>query len=317
MPEHWQERLQADLMTAGEICRYAGIDRKTYDRIQKRFPIRLVRGMLAHDLSGAIARQYLPQAAELESGGLTDPLQEERHRKAGFIIHRYPNRALFLVSSACPSYCRFCTRRRLIGKSPGPNQAELLEALEYIRNTPQLNEVILSGGDPLLLSDEKLDSILSRLRSIPHLRLLRIATRAFLPIPERFTPGLITLLRKYQPVYLITQFNHPDEFSPGVDEAVQKVADAGIPILNQSVLLRGINDNPQIMLELVQKMVERRIRPYYLHQLDPVRGALHFQVPVKRGKQIMEFLRQNIGGYAVPAYVFDDPAEPAKKLLYP
>ena len=315
--ERWQKILRENLLSPGEIARLSGLSPEQLTAIQNRFPVRVRAAMLQGDASGAIARQFLPDARELEPGGVEDPLAEEHHRKSALIIHRYPNRALFLVSNVCASYCRFCTRRRLVGRPPFPTRTQIEEGLAYVRATPSLSEIILSGGDPLLLEDKKLQSILERLREIPHVRIIRVATRTFLALPERFTNGLVELLSRHQPLYLITQFNHPDEFGPGVDAALEKVTGRGIPVLNQSVLLRGINDHPETMLRLVQMMAERRVRPYYLHQLDPVRGALHFQVPIERGKAIIDYLRRNIGGYAVPTFVYDDPSAPAKTLLYP
>ncbi len=317
--EKWQEILQKNTLTPDEIREQAKLTHEQYEQIAASFPIRIIRTLLS---DGAwpcreIAAQFLPDIRELENSGRTDPLEEEMHRPAALIVHRYPNRVLFLVSNVCASYCRFCTRRRMVGKPPFPSAAQLTEGLRYIANHPHISEVILSGGDPLLLTDMQLKHLLEGIRGISHVRVIRVATRTLFLLPERITPSLVQMLVRHQPVYVVAQFNHPAEFTAKSDRAIARLVDHGIPVLNQSVLLKGVNDNPVLMLDLVQRMVERRIRPYYLHQLDPVRGATHFAVPTGRGKEIIDYLRKNIGGYAVPHYVFDDPREPAKKLLYP
>lgn len=316
--EEWQRILQKRSMARDDISERYDLSLQVLDRIQNHFPIRFgSNGGEVPQGEDPIARQFVPDERELNPAGLKDPLDEEAHRQGELIIHRYPNRALFLVSNICASYCRFCTRRRLVGQAPFPRKQQIQSALEYIEHHKGINEVILSGGDPLMLVDDKIESILVALTRLSNVRVIRIATRIFLPLPERITPGLIDLLERFQPLYVITQFNHPDEFLPEVDLAIERVIRRGIPLLNQSVLLAGINDSGEVMLELVQKMIERRIRPYYLHQLDPVQGVMHFEVPVKKGRQIIEFMRKKIGGYAVPIYVFDDPSKPAKTMLYP
>jgi lysine 2,3-aminomutase len=317
-------------VSSGEIFRMSALRQKEWQRlanlpeetiqlIVQRLPVRIPRHLMRipEPDRSAVLRQFLPHRNELDSDGLEDPLQEEKHRPAPLVIHRYRNRVLFLRTNLCAGYCRYCTRARIVGKPPHPTRRDVEESLAYIAAHPEINEVILSGGDPLVLSDQQLHSLLQQLRNIPHIRILRVATRIFLFLPHRVTNRLAELLAEYQPLYVVTQFNHPAEFLPDVDRAIACLVNRGIPILNQSVLLRGVNDDPQTMLNLVQKLIERRIRPYYLHQLDPVQGSLHFRVPVSRGKEIINHLRANIGGYAVPTYVFDDPNEPAKKLLYP
>ena len=311
----WTRILRENRMNPAEICRLSGLAKEELAQIDDLFPIR-INGNL-NTGSEAVMKQFLPSLSELNDTGEDDPLAEVEHERAPGIIHRYPNRVLFLVSNICASYCRFCTRRRLVGKQASLNDRKLGAGIQYIADHEEIDEVILSGGDPLMLSDKKLETILIALRKIPHIGPIRVSTRALVVLPERITVALVKMLQQFNPLYLITQINHPDELTAKTDAAIACLVDHGIPVLNQSVLLKGINDQRRIMLKLVKNLIERRVRPYYLHQMDPARGTLHFRVPVKKGKEIIASLRENIGGYAVPHYVFDDPRQNAKTLLFP
>ncbi len=266
-----------------------------------------------------IGLQSIPDDRELSvaPGEKADPLQEEAHRKAPLIIHRYPDRVLFLVSNTCPVYCRFCTRRRTVGRKPFPTQKQIQDSLAYLQNQPGIREVILSGGDPLMLSDKKLVHLLASLREINHIRVIRIGTRAPVTLPQRVTPELISALKPFHPIFILTQFNHPAEVTAESRQACTRFVEAGFPVLNQSVLLRGVNDSEEVLLELVEQLVAIRVIPYYLHQLDPVAGTRHFEVSEERGKQLIRYLREHTGGLAVPTYVRDDPEAPSKVPLFP
>lgn len=311
----WTRILRENRMNPAEICRLSGLEKEELAQIDGLYPVEINENL--NTGSEAVMKQFLPSLSELSDTGEDDPLAEMEHEKAPGIIHRYPNRVLFLVSNICASYCRFCTRRRMVGKQGNLNDKEIAAGIKYIAGHGEIDEVILSGGDPLMLSDKKLATILIALRKIPHIGSIRVSTRTPVVLPERITTALVEMLQQFHPLYLITQINHQDELTAKTDVAIARLVDHGIPVLNQSVLLQGINDQREIMLKLVKNLIERRIRPYYLHQMDPARGTLHFRVPVKKGKEIIAYLRENIGGYAVPYYVFDDPRQKAKTLLFP
>ncbi len=317
--EDWQKILQrSPKVTKGTAKRFH-IPQKWLQTSSERLPFQLndYWAGLIQSADDPIGKQTLPSEEELspKRGDLPDPLQEEKHRKAPLIIHRYRERVLFLVSNTCPVYCRFCTRRRLVGRAPFPASDQMSQSFNYLREHREIREVILSGGDPLILSDHRLGWILENLQAIEHVKILRIGTRVPATLPQRITESLVALLKNFNPLYILTQFNHPREITEESREACARLANAGIPMLNQSVLLKEVNDDPEIMLELMQKLVEIRIIPYYLHQLDPVQGAGHFEVSIEKGREIIRYLRKHTGGIAVPAYVFDDPEAPSKVPL--
>ncbi|WP_292370692.1 lysine 2,3-aminomutase [Methanoregula sp. UBA64] len=267
-----------------------------------------------------IFRQAFPSPAELivENYELSDPLSEEKDSPCPCITHRYPDRVLFLVSNTCAMYCRHCTRKRKVGdKDSIPDRDEILAGIRYIKNTPQIRDVLLSGGDPFMLSDEYLDWILSELRAIPHVEVIRIGTRVPVVLPYRVTDNLVEVLKKHHPVWVNTQFNHPKEMTDSARAALAKLADAGIPLGNQSVLLAGINDCPRIMKALVHELVKNRVRPYYLYQCDLSEGISHFRTPVSKGIEIMENLVGHTSGFAVPRYVIDAPGGGGKIPIFP
>jgi lysine 2,3-aminomutase len=234
------------------------------------------------------------------------------------LVHRYPDRVLMLVTTQCASYCRYCTRSRLVGKSETQFSRSQYDAqINYIASTPQIRDVLISGGDPLTLPQRVLEDILQRLRAIPHVEVIRIGSRVPIFLPMRITPDLVEMLRKYHPLWMNVHVNHPKEITPEVQAALARLADAGIPLGNQSVLLAGVNDCPNIMKDLVHKLVMNRVRPYYLYQCDMVHGAGHFRTPVSVGVQIIEGLRGHTSGFSVPTFVIDAPHGGGKIPIMP
>ncbi|SHF26586.1 L-lysine 2,3-aminomutase [Mariniphaga anaerophila] len=249
---------------------------------------------------------------------MEDPLSEDKDSPVEGITHRYPDRVLFHVSNICSMYCRHCTRKRKVGDVDSiPSKKQLLKGIEYIKNTPQVRDVLLSGGDPFMLSDSYLDWLLSEITSIPHVEVVRIGTRMPVVLPYRITSELVEMLKKYQPVWINTHFNHPREITASSREALAKLADAGFPLGNQSVLLADVNDCPRIMKTLVHKLVQNRVRPYYLYQCDLSEGLAHFRTPVGKGIEIMESLIGHTSGFAVPTYVIDAPGGGGKIPVMP
>ena len=319
--ETWQKHLQASLTRPEQLTRSFGIDHLPLDEVAERYPMRVTPYYLGliKSVGDPIWKQAVPDALELQdSVCVDDPLEEENQSPVPNLIHRYPDRVLFLVSSECAMYCRFCTRKRKVGGEQMRITAETISAgIEYISQHPEIRDVIVSGGDPLLLSDEKLDSILSRLRAIPHVEIIRIGSRVPVVLPVRITSGLIRVLRKYHPLYLNTHFNHPDEITEQTAKGCERLANAGIPLGNQTVLLRGVNDDPQIMKRLMQKLLAIRVRPYYIYQADLVQGTEHFRTTVEEGLEVIRALRGHTTGMAVPAYVIDAPGGGGKIPLLP
>lgn len=267
-----------------------------------------------------IRKQAIPSVYELQSSAadFDDPLHEDEDSPVPGLTHRYPDRVLLLVTDQCSMYCRHCTRRRFAGThDKHRSKKELQRALNYIKNHPEVRDVLLSGGDVLTLNDSMLEFLLSSLRQIPHVEIIRLGTRIPVVMPQRITPELVQMIRKYHPVWLNTHFNHPKEITPEAEAAIAMLVDAGIPVGNQSVLLKGINDCPIVMKELVQKLVKNRVRPYYLYQCDLSRGIEHFRTSVSTGIHIIEMLRGHTSGLAVPTFVVDAPGGGGKIPLQP
>ena len=272
------------------------------------------------DPEDPIRRQAVPVSLELTDGqhDLEDPLCEDLDSPVPGLTHRYPDRVLLLVSDQCSMYCRHCTRRRYAGNADRARpREEIQQALEYIRGNNLIRDVILSGGDSLCISDEHLEWILARVRSIPHVEIIRIGTRMPVVLPQRITEDLCRVIRKYHPVWLNTHFNHPRELTPRARQACAMLADAGIPLGNQTVLLRGINDCPYVVKDLMHRLLENRIRPYYLYQCDLSEGIEHFRTSVSRGIEIIELLRGHTSGLAVPTFVVDAPGGGGKIPVAP
>ncbi len=265
-----------------------------------------------------IWRQYVPDLLELDVvDGVMDSLGEDADSPVPNITHRYPDRALFLASPVCASYCRFCTRRRKVGDPEKIPMSQYESAFRYLAEHVEIRDVILSGGDPLLLSDRRLNDILARLRKIEHLEVLRIGSRVPCHLPERITPELCAMLRKHHPLYINTHFNHPDELTPAAVQGLGMLADAGIPLGCQTVLLRGVNDDVDVMKLLMQRLLAARVRPYYIYMCDNVAGVEHFKTTVEKGLEIVEGLRGWTSGLAVPHFVIDAPGGGGKIPLIP
>ena len=254
----------------------------------------------------------------MKRADMADPLAEERDSPVPGLTHRYPDRVLLLVSNMCSMYCRHCTRKRRVGdENSNPTRESISRAIDYIRNTPRVRDVLLSGGDPFLLPDSHLDWILTELRSIEHVEVVRIGTRTPVVLPYRITDDLVRMLKKHHPLWLNVHFNHPRELTASATEALNKLADAGIPLGNQSVLLADVNDCPKIMRALVHGLVKRRVRPYYIYQCDLSEGLTHFRTPIGKGIEIVESLRGHTSGFAVPTYVIDAPGGGGKIPVAP
>jgi len=267
-----------------------------------------------------IRKQAIPTGAETHQSAadLLDPLHEDEDSPVPGLTHRYPDRVLLLITDMCSMYCRHCTRRRFAGQKDDESPVDNIQrAIDYIAGTPQVRDVLLSGGDALMVSDAKLESIIKRLRAIPHVEIIRIGSRTPVVCPQRITDKLVEMLKKYHPIWLNTHFNHPNEVTPEAIEACAKLANAGIPLGNQSVLLRGVNDCVHIMMRLVHLLVKIRVRPYYIYQCDLSMGLEHFRTSVSKGIEIIEGLRGHTSGYAVPTFVVDAPGGGGKIPVMP
>jgi lysine 2,3-aminomutase len=267
-----------------------------------------------------VRKQAIPSVMELHMSGadMLDPLHEDDDAPVPGLTHRYPDRVLFLITDMCAMYCRHCTRRRFAGQTDAESPSERIQkGIDYIAKTPQVRDVLLSGGDALMVGDKLLESIISQLREIPHVEIIRIGTRVPVVAPQRITDELVEMLKKYHPIWVNTHFNHENEITPEAIAACDKMSNAGIPLGNQSVLLKGVNDNVDVMRNLVLKLVKNRIRPYYIYQCDLSMGLEHFRTPVSKGLEIIENLRGHISGYAVPTYVVDAPGGGGKIPVAP
>ncbi|HMM19502.1 MAG TPA: lysine 2,3-aminomutase [Selenomonadales bacterium] len=267
-----------------------------------------------------IRKQAVPTALELHHSrsDMSDPLHEDTDSPVPGLTHRYPDRALLLVTDQCSMYCRHCTRRRLAGACDQARTREQIDAcIAYIRKTPAVRDVILSGGDAFLISDERIEYILKSLRTIDHVEIIRFGTRTPVVLPQRVTPELCGILKKYHPIYVNVHFNHPREITPAAAEACARLADAGIPLGNQSVLLRGVNDCPELLRRLMQDLLKIRVKPYYIYQCDMSQGIEHFRTPISSGIQAIEYMRGHTSGLAVPTYVVDAPGGGGKIPVMP
>ncbi len=256
-----------------------------------------------------IRRQVVPATAELgDPDGLRDPLDEVEHSPVKNVIRVYPDRIAFCVNNECALYCRYCLRKRMLGDEEWTmKKRELSEALDWIRATPEIRDVLLTGGDPLVYSDDRLEWLLAELRAIPHVEIVRLGSRLPVTLPFRVTDALCRMLAKYHPIWLNTHFNHPRELTADAAEACDRLTRAGIPVGNQSVLLRGVNDSTAVMKELCEGLVRMRVRPYYCYQAQLLEGTAHFRVPIERGVEIFRELRGRTSGFAIPQYVLDTP----------
>lgn len=278
--------------------------------------------MSRDDPSQPLRRTHFPVGAEFirTPGEADDPLGEDHSSAVPGLVHRYPDRVLFLATGFCSTYCRYCTRSRMVGDPGGEYEFSSQQwetALDYIAAHTEIRDVLISGGDPLTLAESRLDYLLGRLRAIEHVEFIRIGTKVPVVLPMRITPSLTAILRKYHPLWMSIHATHPDELTPEVTESTARLADAGIPLGSQTVLLKGINDDVAVMKALMHGLLKRRVKPYYLYQCDPITGSAHFRTPVSKGLEIIEGLRGHTTGYAVPTYVIDAPGGGGKIPLLP
>ncbi len=318
--ELWQEMIRESIHSVDQLVEKFGLDRDVAQRLDKFFQARINPYYLSliRYPGDPIWKQCVPDEIELEDiDAAEDPLAEDDMSPVPNIVHRYPDRALFLTTSQCGLYCRFCTRKRKVGDSTKISMRNLESAFKYLEEHTEINDVILSGGDPLMLTDAMLEKILIRLRSISHIQVIRLGTKMPCVLPHRITPKLVAMLRKYHPIYVNTHFNHPWEITEESTKACGMLADAGIPVGNQAVLMKGVNDDAETIKELMKKLLAIRVRPYYLYQADLTKGANHFRTPLRVGLEIMDKLRGHISGLAVPQFVIDAPGGGGKIPILP
>lgn len=317
--ERWQKILAESITSAEELHRLFDIHREEIEPVLSRYPMRInpyYLGLMKERGDG-IFEQGVPDGREiLDLEGEEDPLKEEDLSPVPGLTHKYPDRVLFLISSQCAMYCRFCNRKRKVGTST-VTEENIREGLSYIRKTRSIRDVLLSGGDPLLLSDRAIFRILAALRAVDHVEIIRIGTRTPCTLPQRITPQLTKMLKGFHPLYISTHFNHPDEITSASAKACGRLADAGIPVGCQSVLLKGVNDSHDIMTALMRKLLMIRVRPYYLFEADRVRGTSHFWTPVRSGLEIMRSLHTSISGLSIPQFVIDLPGGGGKVPMLP
>jgi lysine 2,3-aminomutase len=319
----WQQVLRKGVDRLEQLADRFGhdvIDVEALGPAFDNFQMRLTPAVLEQikEVGDPIWRQYVPTVEELDiQDGMIDSLDEDADSPVPNITHRYPDRALFLVSPICASYCRFCTRRRKVGDPEKIPLNQYESAFAYIRSHPEIRDVILSGGDPMMLSDRRLEYLFQNLRAIPHVEIIRIGSRITSHLPERITPEFCEMVKRYHPIYMNTHFNHPSELTPAAVAALARLADAGVPLGCQTVLLRGVNDDPAIMKELMQKLLKARVRPYYIYMADQVAGGEHFRTTVQKGLEIIQALRGWTSGLAVPHFVIDAPGGGGKVPLLP
>ena len=319
--ESWQHILKDSVTSASGLSDSFDVDRQEIDTVAKCYPFRinpyylnLIRGE-----NDPLWRQAVPDPRELtDSICFEDPLDEENLSVVPNLIHTYPDRVLFLVSSQCAMYCRFCTRKRMVGTKRMAITPETITAgIGYLQNTPAVRDVLISGGDPLLLEDEKLEWILASLKAIKHIDIIRIGTRVPCVLPMRITEKLCQMLRRFHPLFINTHFNHPWEITPEAILACTRLADVGIPMGCQTVLLRGVNDDPKIIKDLMWGLLKMRVKPYYLFQGDMTRGTDHFRTKIQKGVEIMRSLIGHTSGMAIPHFAVDVPGGGGKIPLLP
>jgi len=319
----WQKALHQSVDSLDKLADRYGSDVIDVEGLQPafdNFQMRITPDVLATigEVGSPMWQQYVPTVQELDIvDGVIDSLDEDGDSPVPNITHRYPDRALFLVSPICATYCRFCTRRRKVGDPEKIPLNQYDSAFAYLAEHTEIRDVILSGGDPMMLSDRRLEYIFQRLREIPHIEIIRLGSRITSHLPSRITPEFCEMVQKYHPIYMNTHFNHPSELTPETIAALGRLAAAGIPLGCQTVLLRGVNDDPLIMKELMQKLLKARVRPYYLYMADQVAGGEHFRTTVEKGLEIIKALRGWTSGLAVPHFVIDAPGGGGKVPLLP
>lgn len=318
--ETWQRLLASSITSPEQLSKYFPANKEEMRQVIVRYPMRinLYYLSLIKDVGDPLWKQAVPDIRELsDENSPEDPLHEESQSPVPNLIHRYPDRVLFLVSNRCAMYCRFCTRKRKVGHHFPINHETIEKGLAYIRSHKDIRDVLLSGGDPLLLLDKTLENILKAVREIPHVEIIRIGTRVPCTLPQRITWNMCRMLKKYHPLYVNVHFNHPDEITEASSLACVRLANAGIPLGCQTVLLRGVNDSPEVIKKLMQKLLTIRVRPYYLYQADLAKGTVHFRTPVEKGLEILESLCGHTSGLCVPHFVIDAPGGGGKIPLIP
>ncbi len=318
--ETWQKMIRESVHTVDELVEKFNIDRKVAEDLDEFFQARInpyYLGLIRYP-GDPIWLQCIPEKIELDDfDAIEDPLMEEAMSPVSNITHRYPDRVLFLVTSQCGIYCRFCTRKRKVGDYEKISMKGLEAAFKYLEEHTEIRDVILSGGDPLMLTDVMLEKILKRLRKIEHIEIIRLGTRMPVVLPQRITPNLCNMIKKYHPIYVNTHFNHPWEITDESSRACELLADNGVPVGNQMVIMKDINDDPAIVKELMQKLLKIRVRPYYMYMADETKGANHFRTSVETGMKIVEALRGHTSGLAIPHFVIDAPGGGGKIPLLP
>ncbi len=319
--EEWQELLKNSITTLEDLQEHMECDITSLQEVIANFPMRINPYFvnLIQSPGDPIWKQAVPDAAEIRDHAcMEDPLNEDNLSPVPNLVHKYPDRALFLVNNQCAVYCRFCTRKRKVGTGKMVITEETLEAgYHYLRQTPSIREVLISGGDPLLLSDKKIEAILRKLRAIPTIEIIRIGTRVPSVLPMRITRKLVSILKNFHPLYINTHFNHPLEITRESSAACIRLADAGIPLGCQTVLLKGVNDHPEIMKSLFLSLLKIRVKPYYLFQADLTKGTDHFRTKISTGIDIMRMLYGHISGMAIPTLALDGPGGKGKIPLTP
>ncbi len=318
--ERWQRRLTESITDLRGLFGRHPVDGEPLQSVIDLYPMRITPYYfsLIKERGDPIWLQCVPDLRELEEDRFSsDPLNEKGLSPVLGVIHRYPDRVVFLVSSACATFCRFCLRKNRFDRKETLPDGAVAAGLEYIEENPSIRDVVLSGGDPFLLPDDTLEEVLSGLRRIPHVKIIRIHTRIPVTLPERITVPLCQMLKRYHPLYVNTHFNHPVEITEASGEACRRLSDAGVPLGNQTVLLRGVNDDLAVMRQLMHRLLTIRVRPYYIHHMDLVKGTGHFRTRVEKGLEIMAGLRGYTSGMAVPYYVIDLPGGRGKVPLLP
>lgn len=318
--ELWQQMIRDSIHTVDQLVERFNIDRKAAEDLDEFFQARINPYYLSliRYPGDPIWLQCVPDKIELEDfDAEEDPLMEDAMSPVPNITHRYPDRALFLVTSQCGLYCRFCTRKRKVGDYEKISMKGLESAFNYLEEHTEIRDVILSGGDPLMLTDTMLEKILKRLREIPHIEIIRLGTKMPCVLPQRITENLCEMIKKYHPVYVNTHFNHPWEITPESTKACEMLANAGVPVGNQMVLMKGVNDDPAVVKELMQKLLKIRVRPYYMYMADETKGANHFRTSIETGLNIIENLRGHTSGLAIPHFVIDAPGGGGKIPILP
>jgi lysine 2,3-aminomutase len=318
--EIWEKLISSGVTGAGELASRFDIDEAEINQVVARYPMFINPYYLGliKDKGDALYRQAVPSIEEIrECRGTPDPLNEEDLSPVPGLTHKYPDRVLFLVSGRCAMYCRFCNRKRKVGAAGMVTKESIREGIRYIKSNKDIRDVLLSGGDPLMLSDNELFKILTEIRAIPHVEIIRIGTRVPCTLPQRVTPALVNMLKGFHPLYLNTHFNHPGEVTPESANACALLADAGIPIGCQTVLLKGVNDDAHVMGELMKRLTAIRVRPYYLFQADLVKGTSHFWTPLTRGVDIMAVLQGRVSGMCIPRFMIDLPDGGGKVPITP